>query len=69
MRYPPTPPISAMFTMFSPSAVSPPSAIIACTTRTREMTMYPAQGPTRTAARTPPSRCPLIPGNTGKLTN
>ena len=54
--------------MLSPSAVRPPSAKKrACVPSTMARMTTAAQGPTRTAASTPPSRWPLIPGITGKL--
>ena len=64
---PPNTPTTAMLVMLSPSAVSPPSANRLWTTRTTATQMQPAHGPTSTAARTPPSRWPLVPAATGKL--
>ena len=61
-------PTRLMFTTLSPSALSPPSAkSSACTASTTAMHIEPAQGPMSTAASTPPSRCPLVPWATGKL--
>ena len=34
---------------------------------TTDMARLPTHGPTSTAARQPPSRCPLVPPATGKL--
>ena len=57
-----------MLTTLSPSAVSPPSANSrACTTSTTVTHSAPTYGPTSTAASTPPSRWPLVPLATGKL--
>src|SRR3954447_5120494 len=57
-----------MLITLSPSADSPPSANSRpCTTSTTVTARAPAYGPTRTAARTPPSRWPLVPLATGKL--
>ena len=58
----------AMFRIFAPSAVSPPSAkSSACTASTTVITSVPTHGPTRIAASAPPSRCPDVPAATGKL--
>ena len=52
-----------MLVMFSPSAVTPPSAKSRhWTIRTVETQSAPTQGPTRMAARVPPSRWPETPG-------
>ena len=54
--------------MFTPSAVSPPSAKrMPCISRTTETQSTPVYGPTRIAASAPPSRCPLVPAATGKF--
>jgi hypothetical protein len=58
----------AMFRTFTPSAVTPPSANNnACTMTTTETTTTPIDGPRRMAASAPPSRWPLVPAATGKL--
>ena len=58
-----------MLTKFAPRAYSPPSPNRKhCTSKTAAITTAPAQGPSTTAASTPPSRCPETPGPTGKLT-
>ena len=52
----------------TPRALSPPSASSrACTSSTTDTDSAPRYGPTRIAARQPPSRCPLVPEATGKL--
>jgi hypothetical protein len=57
-----------MFTMLRPRALSPPSAnSSAWTRRTTDTQTAPTEGPTRIAASAPPSRCPLVPPATGKL--
>ena len=48
-----------MLTKFAPRAVKPPSPKRKhWTSKTAAITAAPAHGPSRTAARTPPSRCP-----------
>ena len=54
--------------MFTPSAVSPPSAnSTPCMSSTTETHSTPVYGPTSIAASAPPSRCPLVPAATGKF--
>lgn len=58
----------AMLRTFNPKTTTPPSAKrSAWTTTTTVTTSAPTQGPRRIAARAPPSRCPLVPAATGKL--
>ena len=62
------PPTIAMFSTFSPSADSPPSAKNSpWTSSTSAMQIAPGHGPTSTVASTPPSRWPLVPAATGKF--
>ena len=57
-----------MSVMLTPSAVSPPSAnSTPCMSSTTETHSTPVYGPTSIAARAPPSRWPLVPAPTGKL--
>jgi len=57
-----------MLKMFAPRAETPPSANIRhWTISTAEMTTTAALGPSSTAARTAPIRCPEVPPATGKL--
>src|SRR5660398_277973 len=58
----------ATLRILAPRAVIPPSAMArACTTRTTDMTITAAQGPSSTAANIAPRRWPLVPAATGKL--
>lgn len=57
-----------MTMMLAPSAVMPPSAKTnACPASTTVMTRQASHGPSSTAASAAPSRCPLVPPATGKL--
>ena len=68
MAYPPKAPTIAMLMMLRPSALTPPSAKRRhCTVSTTETHSVPTHGPTSTAARTPPSKWPLVPLATGKF--
>jgi len=54
--------------MFAPKAVSPPSwKIKHWAVKTTAITIAPAYGPSKTAARTPPNKCPEVPPITGKF--
>ena len=57
-----------MLKTLRPRAVNPPSANKkACISKTTVRAKVAAQGPTKTAARTAPSKWPLVPAATGKL--
>ena len=53
---------------FKPTAVNPPSANKKpCIINTTVSARVAAHGPTKTAAKAPPNKCPLVPAATGKL--
>ena len=57
-----------MLKIFAPSASTPPSANTKhCTTSTAVSAITAAPGPSNAAARTDPTKCPLVPPATGKL--
>lgn len=61
-------PSTAMFSTLAPSAAIPPSAnSTACTASTAATVRQPSHGPSSTAASAAPSRWPLVPCATGKL--
>src|SRR5690606_36283764 len=65
---PPNTPMNDRLIALRPSALSPPSAnTSACTTSTPVRHSDATHGPTSTAASAPPSRWPLVPLATGKL--
>ena len=57
-----------MLKTLSPSALNPPSAkSSACKSKTMVIASVAAYGPTKTVARAAPSKWPLVPAATGKL--
>jgi hypothetical protein len=62
------PPITAMLNTLAPKVVIPPSAKNnACISNTTVMLNIPANGPSNTARKVPPTRCPLVPKAIGKF--
>ena len=66
--YPAQTPKTPMLKTLRPMAVRPPSANKKpCINKTTVSAKVAAQGPTKTAAKAPPSKWPLVPATTGKL--
>jgi len=61
-------PMIAMLKTFMPKAIMPPSAKnVACIPITKVMLNMAAYGPSNTARKVPPIKCPLVPNAIGKL--